>query len=328
MQSYVSMKKPLNPDELAQYLASSRPLETFGPNSENPYLAFELDGTNKAFANQLNDLPCPVIGIGSGALSSSCDIVLGDTKKLSVLHKNITYAPLAAMVLVQHLRASEVLSVQDSLTAESFAYAAIQNGPEFKRWLDEYEGGSLITSDDPVLDITLDGTTLSLRLNQPASRNAIGMSMRDALCEALDLALTDQQISEVTLTGNGAAFSTGGAVEEFGEVSDPATAHWVRSLRLPAWRLARLSDKLTVHVNGAAIGAGAEIAAFGNHVTAAPKAWFQLPELKYGLIPGAGGTASLPRRIGRQRTAYMALTMEKIRAQTALEWGLIDAIID
>ena len=111
-------------------------------------------------------------------------------------------------------------------------------------------------------------------------------------------------------------------------MSDPATAHWVRSLRLPAWWLARLQDKLDIHVNGAAIGAGVEIAAFAKRVTTSKDAWFQLPELKYGLIPGAGGTASLPSRIGRQRTAYMALSMDKIRANTALDWGLIDAIID
>ncbi len=82
-----------------------------------------------------------------------------------------------------------------------------------------------------------------------------------------------------------------------------------------------------MHVQGAAIGAGAEIAAFGSHITAAPRAWFQLPELKYGLIPGAGGTASITARIGRQRTAYMALSMARIPARTALTWGLVDAII-
>jgi enoyl-CoA hydratase/carnithine racemase len=61
-------------------------------------------------------------------------------------------------------------------------------------------------------------------------------------------------------------------------------------------------------------------------VTATADAWFQLPELKYGLIPGAGGTVSLPRRIGRQRTAYMALSMRRVPASTALRWGLVDAI--
>jgi enoyl-CoA hydratase/carnithine racemase len=63
-------------------------------------------------------------------------------------------------------------------------------------------------------------------------------------------------------------------------------------------------------------------------VSAAPDAFFELPELAMGLVPGAGGTASLPRRIGRQRTAWLALSGERIDARTALRWGLVDAIED
>jgi len=322
------MKKPLTFRELKELAASHPPREAFGPGSDNLFLSFELKGSDTSLNAWLKDRPCPVIGIGKGALQDACDVVLEDNKKLRAVIKNIEHAPLAAMVLVQHLRASESLSLQDALTAESLAYSTVQNGPEFQNWLSGYEGKPLSISDDPVVKVDIEDQTLSLTLNQPKSRNAIGTTMRDALCEALDIALMDVKISKITLRGNESTFSTGGAVEEFGEVSDPATAHWVRSLRLPAWRLARLKDKLEIHVNGAAIGAGAEIAAFGKHVTASSKAWFQLPELKYGLIPGAGGTASIPRRIGRQKTAYMALSMEKIRAETALEWGLIDAIID
>jgi len=318
MSTDVSMKKPLRYKNLKALAASHPARENFGPDSNDPYIAFELEDSEAALSDWLKDLPCPVIGIGEGALQNACDVVLKDDKKLPTLTKNIVQAPLAAMVLVQHLRVSETLSVQDALTAESFAY----------KWLSQYESKPLAISDEPVVKISISNNTLSLTLNQPETRNAIGTTMRDALCEALDIALMDEQISKITLTGNGVTFSTGGAIEEFGKVSDPATAHWVRSLRLPAWRLARLQDKLNIHVNGAAIGAGAEIAAFGKHVTVASKAWFQLPELKYGLIPGAGGTASIPRRIGRHKTAYMALSMEKVRAKTALDWGLIDAIID
>jgi len=328
MLGYESMKKPLRYQDLAALAASHPPREHFGAGSDNPCIAFKLESSETFLTPWLKDLPCPVIGIGKGALAQACDIVLDDIQKLSTLEKNIHHAPLAAMVLVQHLRISEPLSLQDALTAESFAYSAIQNGPEFQNWLSGYEAKPLSISDNSAVKVDIANTTLSLTLNQLESRNAIGTVMRDALCEALDIALMDTQISKVILTGSGATFSTGGAIEEFGEVSDPAIAHWVRSLRLPAWRLARMKDKLEIHVNGAAIGAGTEIAAFGTRVTASSKAWFQLPELKYGLIPGAGGTASIPRRIGRQKTAYMALSMEKIRAETALGWGLIDAIID
>lgn len=322
------MQNPLSHTEIRDLAKSHPPRESFGPQSNHPYIAITLEKTDSALAVWLKDLPCPVIGIGDGILASACDVVLPNSQKLSLIAANIQKAPIAAMVLVQHLRVSEGLSLTDALTAESFAYAAVQTGPEFKAWLAGYSKQDLDRADNDPVKIDMEDGALSLTLNRPDTNNAIGTEMRDALCEALDIAMTDPSITRVNLTGAGRTFSTGGAIEEFGEASDPATAHSVRSLRLPAWKIARLQDKLHVHVGGAAIGAGTEIAAFGSHITASKRAWFQLPELKYGLIPGAGGTASIPRRIGRQRTAYMALTMEKIRAETALNWGLIDAIID
>ena len=68
------------------------------------------------------------------------------------------------------------------------------------------------------------------------------------------------------------------------------------------------------------------MAAFAGYLSARQNARFCLPEVSLGLVPGAGGTASIPRRIGRQRTAWLALTGRSIDAQTALEWGLIDEI--
>jgi enoyl-CoA hydratase/carnithine racemase len=79
-------------------------------------------------------------------------------------------------------------------------------------------------------------------------------------------------------------------------------------------------------VHGACVGAGTELPAFVAQVVARPDATFQLPEVPMGLIPGAGGTVSLPRRIGRQRTAYMAITGSTIDAATALAWHLVDRI--
>ncbi len=322
------MQNPLTYNEIRDLAASHPARDHFGPQSKNPFIVFEQGPEDKLLTKWLRGLPCPVIGIGDVPIAPCCDVVLDSTTKLETISNNIIQAPLASMALVQHLRASEPLSLTDALTAESFAYAALQTGPEFKTWLSGYEKRKLPNSEYPHLQIEMSDNQLSLAFNRPDTHNAIGTEMRDALCEALDLAMANPAIERVYLTGAGRTFSTGGAIEEFGEISDPATAHWVRSLRLPAWRLARLQDKLHIHVDGAAIGAGAEIAAFGQHITASKEAWFQLPELKYGLIPGAGGTASLPRRIGRHRTAYMALSMEKIRAKTALDWGLIDAIID
>jgi enoyl-CoA hydratase/carnithine racemase len=76
------------------------------------------------------------------------------------------------------------------------------------------------------------------------------------------------------------------------------------------------------------MGAGIELPAYAQRITAAPGTIISLPEIALGLVPGAGGTVSLPRRIGRQRTAWLGLTGARIDAVTALEWGLIDAIAD
>ena len=307
---------------------SQIPRESFGPGTRQPCLIIKLAGTGIKHERWLRDLPCPTIGIGEGGLAGACDVVLDNDNALDRIIGNIEKAPICSMVLVQHLRASESLTLGDALTAESLAYSAVQKGPEFLAWLaGRVSNISRKEPENPVLDIDIDDRQMDLTFNDPDNLNAIGVKMRDALCEALDLALADRSFTHISLAGRGRTFSVGGEIEEFGEISDPATAHWVRSLRLPAWRLARLQDRLHVHVHGAAVGAGAEIAAFGAHVSATRGGWFQLPELKYGLIPGAGGTASLPRRIGRQRTAFMALSMKRIDAQTALEWGLVDEIL-
>ena len=79
-------------------------------------------------------------------------------------------------------------------------------------------------------------------------------------------------------------------------------------------------------MHGATLGGGLELAAFAGHVVAHPDTLLGLPEIGLGLIPGAGGTVSLTRRIGRQRTAALGLTGRSIDAPTALRWGAIDAI--
>jgi len=80
-------------------------------------------------------------------------------------------------------------------------------------------------------------------------------------------------------------------------------------------------------VQGACIGAGVELPAFAQHVVARPDAFFQLPELAMGLVPGAGGTVSLPRRVGRQRTAWLTLSGSRLDVMTAKRWGLVDEIL-
>jgi enoyl-CoA hydratase/carnithine racemase len=227
---------------------------------------------------------------------------------------------------VQLLRLGEGLDVDGALVAESFAYSTLQAGPEFAAWLAERDAPTPMTAEGAPLQLERVGDTLHIRLDRPTRRNAYSVSMRDALTEALELALADRSLT-VELAGEGAAFCSGGDLDEFGRLADPATAHAVRTHRSPARLLARLADRVVARVHGACVGAGVELPAFAGSVVARSDAFFQLPEVRMGLVPGAGGTASLPRRIGRQRTAWLALSGSRIDARQALSWGLIDEVV-
>nr|MDJ0864797.1 enoyl-CoA hydratase/isomerase family protein [Myxococcota bacterium] len=179
---------------------------------------------------------------------------------------------------------------------------------------------------EPAVLALREGDRLRLTLNRPGRRNAYSAAMRDALVEGLALAVADTSIARVVLSGAGAAFCAGGDLGEFGTLPDPATAHAVRSTRSAARLLARCAGRVRAELHGACIGAGIELPAFAGRVAAREDSVFALPELSMGLVPGAGGTVSLPRRIGRQRVAWLALTGRRIGAQTALDWGLVDEL--
>jgi enoyl-CoA hydratase/carnithine racemase len=131
------------------------------------------------------------------------------------------------------------------------------------------------------------------------------------------------------LSGNGPSFGSGGDLAEFGTFADPASAHLARTRHSPALALdaltARLGRACRARVHGRVMGSGLEMAAFCGWIEARDDSVFGLPELGLGLIPGAGGTVSVTRRIGRWRTAYLVLSGRTIGVDIAREWGLVDA---
>ena len=291
------------------------------------------EGDEDALAAWLSRQPCPVIGLSANgaapALLAACDVVLDDLAELAPLAANIRRAPLAAMTLVQVLRATAGMPPAQALVVESLAYATLQAGPEFAAWSrgNPPAPKRVAAEEGPAVRIERDGPRLGLILNRPCSRNAMTVELRDALCEALQLVVADESIASATLSGAGACFSTGGDLREFGTAPDPAAAHAIRSQRLPATLLLQCADRVTAHLHSACIGSGIELPAFAHRVTATRDTFIQLPELRFGLIPGAGGCVSLAQRIGRQRTAWLALSGRRINAATALAWGLVDEIV-
>ncbi|MEJ0049028.1 MAG: enoyl-CoA hydratase/isomerase family protein [Rhodospirillales bacterium] len=302
--------------------------ERFGPFGEK-YLVIEFSAMDAPAPSSLRTLPCPVIGVGDAAdtLAPACDVVVPDERALAPLLANIERAPIAAATLVQVLRITETLPLHEALLVESLAYATLQGGAENRAWLAARSPTPPAPAEPgpPVL-VAREGDRLALMLNRPGGRNAVTMELRDALVEALRLAALDATICDITLHGAGKCFCIGGALEEFGSVPDQAIAHAVRTMRGPAFALAPVAARVRARVHGAAIGAGAELASLCGHVAAHRCSFFQLPEIRFGLIPGSGGTAGFSQRIGRQRTAWMALSARRVGARQALAWGLIDEI--
>ncbi|WP_293004127.1 enoyl-CoA hydratase/isomerase family protein [Mycobacterium sp.] len=238
--------------------------------------------------------------------------------------------PIAAATCDDVLRSVDPAGpVLPGVVTESLAYSTLQAGPEFARWLADRGPATMPDIPDPVR-ADRDGGTLRIAFNRPQRHNAFSTDARAALLEALTVAQLDSSVEEVVLTGNGPSFCSGGDLDEFGTLRDPASAHLARTRYSPALAIdaitARLGDACRAEVHGQVIGSGLEMAAFCGRIEAVPGTVFGLPELNLGLVPGAGGTVSVTRRIGRWRTAYLVLSGQKLDASEALAWGLVDAV--
>lgn len=245
----------------------------------------------------------------------------------SQLLSNAARNPVATSVALRLLCVGERIDFEAMIEVESFAYSSLLGGREFRAWLAAHRRPRAVTLDSEPVRYQRSGDVVTLSLNAPKALNAVSTGMRDALAEMLDTCLCDPTEPKVILRGEGRAFCTGGALEDFGTTIDLAQAHLIRTQQSAAARIHQLGDRIRVELHGAVIGAGLEMAAAARSVAAAPSTWFQLPELSMGLIPGAGGMASLPARIGRHRTAFMLLSGTRIGLAKAVEWGLVDEVV-
>ena len=291
-----------------------------------------VDTDSQAEVNPLGTLACIVVGRrGSESdLVQQCDVVVDDDRELDEILTTIERCPQAALATVLLLRGVENRTIEESLIAESTTYSLLQSGVEFAQWKNHRVNKSSESFDEgTVLSERIDGHLL-VTLNRPTRRNAYSAHMRAALAEILNVAVIDQSVSAVTLRGAGTNFSSGGDLDEFGSFIDPVVSHISRLTSSVGSSLnslrERLGTQLHCELHGENFGAGVELPAFAGWVVAHRDTRLCLPEIALGLVPGAGGTASLPRRIGRQRTAWMALTGRAIDAHRAFEWGLIDEI--
>jgi 3-hydroxyacyl-CoA dehydrogenase len=152
--------------------------------------------------------------------------------------------------------------------------------------------------------------------------NALGFPVRKGMEDGIDMAEKDDEICAIVVICKGRTFCAGADIREFGK--PPKEPHLPDVLN----RFDQCKKPIIAAIHGTAFGGGLETALSSHFRVAVPTAQFGLPEVKLGLLPGAGGTQRLPRLIGPEKALPMIATGNPINAKKALEEGLIDEIIE
>jgi 2-(1,2-epoxy-1,2-dihydrophenyl)acetyl-CoA isomerase len=170
-----------------------------------------------------------------------------------------------------------------------------------------------------------------ITLNRPDSLNAWNEQFGRELAAAVEQAANDDAVRAVLITGAGRAFSSGADLGEQrsnveGELPDLGAR--LRELYNPiVLAIRELPKPVIAAVNGPAAGIGCSLALACDLIVAAESAFFLLAFVNIGLVPDGGVTATLPARAGAARAAEMAMLGQRVGAQTALEWGLINRVV-
>ncbi len=177
-----------------------------------------------------------------------------------------------------------------------------------------------------IVETTLDDSRVAvLRLNRPEARNALSQELRDRLAGELERLDADPEVRCLVIAGSDKVFAAGAdiramAERPIGEPPDPAGLEFWR-------RLAAVETPIVAAVSGYALGGGCELALACDLIVADEYARFGQPEITLGIIPGGGGTQRLTRAIGKQRAMEYVLTGRLFDAQTAADWGLVNAVV-
>ncbi len=172
------------------------------------------------------------------------------------------------------------------------------------------------TRRDDVAVITID--------NPPV--NALSPGVPEGIQAAIGAAAADTQVRAVVIIGAGSTFIAGADIREFGKI---VSGERPRLSLLPYLQSIEDSPKpVVIAIHGTAFGGGLETAMSGHYRVIAPSAQVGQPEVKLGLIPGAGGTQRLPRLAGVAKAAEMCAFGEPIKAQEALAVGIADRMIE
>jgi Enoyl-CoA hydratase/carnithine racemase len=165
-----------------------------------------------------------------------------------------------------------------------------------------------------------------VRLNRPHVRNALNLSIRQELAGVFRCFVDDAQLRCVVLTGNEQAFAAGADIEDMSRI-DAVEMYHRHTERL--WNaVGSCPVPVIAAINGYALGGGLELAMNADIIIAGRSARLGQPEVKVGIMPGAGGTQRLTRAIGKFRAMYLCMSGEVITAEQAYAMGLVSKLVD
>jgi enoyl-CoA hydratase/carnithine racemase len=178
------------------------------------------------------------------------------------------------------------------------------------------------------IDVQHDGPFVVVRLNRDPALNAISEEMTGDLLGVIDQVAHAPQVRVLVLTGSPRAFSAGADLKAISTIGNAweAMDHFLDRINEVLYRLECLPKIVVATIAGIAYGGGLELALAADFRILGSEARLALPEVRIGVMPGAGGTQRLPRLIGYQRAKYMALSGASIDASVALDWGLADVV--
>ena len=179
-------------------------------------------------------------------------------------------------------------------------------------------------SSELLVERPLEGVLL-LRMNRPAARNALNQTVRRRLAEEIGAAAPDDSVRVVVLTGTSEFFAAGADLQEFVEAG--AVEVMLRNTHLLWQTIAECPKPLVAAVNGYALGGGCELAMHADLIVAGEGASFGQPEIRVGLMPGAGGTQRLTRAVGKFKAMKMVLTGAPVSAHEADAMGLVSEVV-
>jgi enoyl-CoA hydratase/carnithine racemase len=281
----------------------------------------------RALRTWFRNTPVATMGIGAAPpdLRDALDLWVDDRAAADRIADGFDRAPLAGVAAALLTRVPPT-GVWPGLIAESTTYSMLQGGPEFAAWRASRDAKPGDDGDEPRVRVDDTRGHHVVTLTRGARHNALDTRLRDQLDAALaDVSARDGR--PIIVRGEGPSFCSGGDLDEFASFPDPATAHVIRLSRSLAWRFHELERRLVVGLHGSCLGAGLELPAFAARVVATDDARLGLPELGLGLVPGAGGTVSIPRRASRRVLLTLLWDGEPIDPYRAKRWGLVDEVV-